>query len=101
MDVSTIRKKFIQIRRDNDMKKCGAELELKIRNIYFDAIDPQKVEGMVKSIYEKVHDFDDFQFLVKHAVELFPKKASQVNGATLFASLIALRQKLAEYVFKI
>jgi hypothetical protein len=54
-DASQIRRVFVKLRQDNEMKKLGAELELKIRNIYYDRIDPQKVEVIVNGIYRELH----------------------------------------------
>ena len=79
------------------MKKLGAELELKTCNIYFDRIDPQIVEGMVKSIYQHICDLEDITFLIKQAVALFPEEVNQVDGAILFDDLLALQQQFAKY----
>lgn len=53
-DAAKIREVFVTLRRENEMKKLAADLELKIRNIYYDRIDPQKVEGIVKGVYSVV-----------------------------------------------
>lgn len=98
IQVEKIRQSFTTLRRDNEMKKLGAELELKIRNIYFDRIDPQIVESMVKSIYTHIRDLQDIKFLLKYAVTLFPDEAKQVDGAILYDDLLALQKQLAEYV---
>ncbi|OQR80437.1 hypothetical protein THRCLA_12080, partial [Thraustotheca clavata] len=44
---TTMREHHVQLKQDNQKKKLAAELELKIRNIYFDRIDPVLVEPMV------------------------------------------------------
>ncbi|ETV90368.1 hypothetical protein, variant 3 [Aphanomyces invadans] len=44
---ASVRAAFMDLKRDNEKKKLAAELELKIRNIYFDCIDPSTVEPMV------------------------------------------------------
>lgn len=48
VEVEAIREKYLSLKRENEMKKMGAELQIKIRNIYFDRIDPSIVEGLVK-----------------------------------------------------
>lgn len=78
------------------MKKLAAELELKLRNIYFDRIDPQKVEGIVTGIYSVIHDLDDIKFLIKHAKVLFPDNSEDVVPATLRDDLVQLQNKLAQ-----
>ena len=78
------------------MKKLAAELELKLRNIYFDRIDPQKVEGIVNGIYEVIRDLDDIIFLIKHAKVLFPERSEDVVAATVRDNLVQLQNKLAQ-----
>jgi hypothetical protein len=38
--------------RDTAKVKMSAKLELKLRAIYYDVIEPESVEGVIKSIYE-------------------------------------------------
>lgn len=90
-----IRAVFVKLRRENEMKKLSAELELKIRAIYYDRINPTKVEGIVHSIYEVISELDEVRFLLKHAKELFPEHAAEIDGKVLYDRLIALRDKLA------
>ena len=92
---TVVRSDFIELRRSNEKKKLGAELELCIRRIYFDRIDPQNVEGMVKAIYLEIQDLEDVKFLIKHATKLFPPNASEVDGITLHDDLVQLQQELA------
>lgn len=42
------------LRRENAVKKLAADLELRLRQIYFDVIRVEAVEGIIKSIYEHV-----------------------------------------------
>jgi len=91
-----IRKIFITLRRENEMKKLAAELELKLRNIYFDRIDPQKVEGIVHGIYGEIRDLDDIKFLIKHAKVLFPDNSEDVVPGVLRDDLVQLQNKLAQ-----
>ena len=46
VDIDSIRDYFFQLRRENEMKKLAAELELKIRVIYFDRIKVELVEDI-------------------------------------------------------
>lgn len=94
-DAARVRAYFVQLKRDNERKRLSAELELKIRCIYFDAIDPQSVEGMVKGIYERVTELDDVKFLIKHAQALFPERAEQVDPEAVRAALVELQERLA------
>lgn len=76
--------------------QLAADLELKIRALYYDRIDVTKVEAMVNDILRVIPTLDDMQFLLEHAPLLFPREASSINGAHLHAAALALRAKLAE-----
>lgn len=52
-----IRKKYIVLRRSNERKLLASQLELKMRALYYDVIDPTAVEGYIASIYKQVGDF--------------------------------------------
>lgn len=47
VDVRQIHAQFVKLRRENKMKQLAAEVELKLRAIYFDRIRPELVEGIV------------------------------------------------------
>jgi hypothetical protein len=102
-DASEIRKVFVQLRQDNEMKKLGAELELKIRNIYYDRIDPQKVEVIVNGIYREMHSHGkssavklaDIKFLIQYSPTLFPENSEDIDPPVLYDNMVALQEKLA------
>jgi hypothetical protein len=98
-DPIKIRKSFEILRSENEMKKMSAELELKIRALYFDRIDPTCVEGMVKSIYKEIHQLKDIKFLIKHVPALFPPESKDVNGKNIHQKLVALQEEMARYLF--
>lgn len=52
-DAKAIRALFVRLKRENRMKKLAAEVELKIRAIYFNRIKPESVEGIVKVLYTR------------------------------------------------
>ncbi|ETV90367.1 hypothetical protein, variant 1 [Aphanomyces invadans] len=92
---ASVRAAFMDLKRDNEKKKLAAELELKIRNIYFDCIDPSTVEPMVASIYLEIKALSDIKFLIRHATVLFPPTADEVNGADLRKKLVGLQEDMA------
>ncbi|KAJ8599263.1 hypothetical protein CTAYLR_006231 [Chrysophaeum taylorii] len=95
-----VREKFVALRRDNDRKRASAELELKMRALYYDRIDPAKVEGYIKAIYEKNDDkplqLEDVRFLVQHAPRLFPDDPSEIEGRRIRDNVWTLQEKLTE-----
>ena len=83
------------IKRDNERKRMAAELEIQMRCIYYDAIDPQRVEGIVKAIYELVGELDDVRFLIKHAASLFPPTSEEVTGPLIARNIREMQERLA------
>lgn len=49
-----LRDKFVVLGRKNERKRLASQLELKMRAIYYDVIDPAAVEGYITSIYQQV-----------------------------------------------
>jgi hypothetical protein len=94
--VPRARQRFDALKRDNERKKLAAKLELRMRAIYYDKINPHSVEGIVSGIYKLVTSLDDVQFLIKHAATIFPPNALDITPAQVFADLRALQDKLAK-----
>lgn len=95
VDAMAVRRAYEVLRSESERKKRAADLELKIRNLYFDRIDPTSVEGMVQSIYDHVRELADVKFLIKHAAQLFPPLAKDVDGHAIQQQLVALQLEIA------
>jgi len=95
LDATRVRRAFDVLRTATERKKRAADLELKIRSLYFDRIDPTTVEGMVHQIYAHLPELSDVKFLIKHAAKLFPKDARSVDGRQIQQDLVALQQEFA------
>ncbi|KAL4108651.1 hypothetical protein PRIC1_000362 [Phytophthora ramorum] len=95
LDATRIRCDFDVLKTATERKKRAADLELKIRNLYFDRIDPTIVEGMVHQIYNHLPELSDIKFLIKHASKLFPKEARNVDGKQIQRDVVALQQEFA------
>lgn len=50
-----VKQKYVVLGRENERKKLKSKLELQMRAIYYDIIDPSAVEGYIASIYEQVY----------------------------------------------
>ena len=96
VDIGSIRDYFFQLRRENEMKKLAAELELKIRVIYFDRIKVELVEDMVHDIYREINDLDDIKFLIRYAPKLFPPTAKEVTGVGIADAVYGLQEQMAK-----
>lgn len=95
-DAVEIRRTFTTLRRDNQKKKLAAEVELKLRAIYFNVIRPERVEGIVKSIYEEVTTLNDIKFLLFYATQLFPPTPGELTAKGLKQAILDLRRKFRE-----
>ena len=97
-----LREKFVELRRHNDKKRLSAELELKMRAIYYDRIEPEHVEGYIKSIYEldepdeRELELEDIQFLIKNAPRLMPEHAEEITGKRVRSAVWELQARLTE-----
>jgi hypothetical protein len=96
VDIESIRDYFFTLRRENEMKKLAAELELKIRVIYFDRIKVELVEDMVHDIYNEVHNLEDIKFLIRYAPRLFPPTAGEVTGEGIAFAVLSLQEAMAK-----
>lgn len=96
-----IRSQFTNLRRDNDKKRLSAELELKMRALYYDNIDPAAVEGYIRSIYvaengERPLELEDIQFLIRNAARLLPDQPEEIRGDRVRAAVWGLQQQLTD-----
>ncbi|KAJ1458648.1 hypothetical protein M885DRAFT_513175 [Pelagophyceae sp. CCMP2097] len=96
-----VREQFTAMRRDNDKKRLSADLELKMRALYYDRIDPQHVEGYIRAIYvagpsERPLELEDVQFLIKYAAQVLPQDPRAITGAGVRSAVWALQRSLAD-----
>lgn len=95
-DAGAIQKRMRLLAIENQKKKLAADVELKLRALYFDRLRVERVEGMVKSIYEHVTELKDIKFMLHFAPVLFPDDPNDLSGDKLLAAIRALRKKRAE-----
>lgn len=95
VDPVAVRKAFDALADENDRKKRTADLELKLRAIYFDRIDPTAVEDIIQRIYPHVPLLADVKFLISHAAALLPANPADVDGAVIKQKIQQLQHELA------
>lgn len=95
-DARVIKRTYVVLKRENQMKKLAAEVELKLRAIYFNVIRPERVEGIVKGIYGEITTLNDMKFLLFYATQLFPPTPDEIDPKELKKALLGLRRKFAE-----
>lgn len=97
IDDDTIRKskeKFLTMRDDTRRDRMAAEVEIKLRCIYFDRIERSDVENVIRSIYKHVASLEDMQFLVKYASQVFPPSPDDANGELIWKNIVSLQEDL-------
>lgn len=95
MDALATRKAFDALAQENERKKLAADLELKLRAIYFDRVEPPVIENMVSQIYAHVPALTDVKFLIKHAAVLLPPEPKDVDGTTVQLKIVERQRQLA------
>lgn len=93
-DAKVIRTTLRTLRRQNEKKKMAAELELKIRAIYFDRIKVETIEGVIQKIYAAIPTLEDIQFLLKYASQILPPHAKDIVASKVYESLVDMRKRL-------
>lgn len=91
-----VREKYNEMKIEHELKRLSTEVELKIKAIYADRIDPHAVEGCIKSIYSEVNTIEDVKFLVRHAAAILPKEAKNIAGSDVKKQIGVLRRELAQ-----
>ncbi len=79
---------------DLERRKLSAELELKLRAVYFDRIRPEVVPGLVHDILAQIRTLRDMRFLLHHAKDILPPDPAGVSGAGVHPPLHDLRARL-------
>lgn len=91
-----VRDGFLAVSEETLRKQLGAEVELRLRAIYFGRTEPEEVERMVHSVLTHQPKLADVKFLLAHAKAVFPESPELVDGAAVYNACVALRRKLAE-----
>lgn len=87
--------KFVSMQRETQRKRMSAEVEIRLRNIYFDKVERSMVEEMLAAIYSSVKELEDIEFLVKYASQILPSKPEDaLDGALVWANILDLQSQL-------
>lgn len=94
--ISRAKEKFLAMRDSTKRDRMAAEVEIKIRNIYFDRIERSDVESVIHSIFQHVAKLEDMQFLVKYASQVFPPSPGDAEGALIWKNILRLQGELTD-----
>ena len=91
------KKRFYSLRNDTDRIRLSADVEIKIRAIYFDRIERSAVASLIESIYQHVHSLEDLHFLVNFSTAIFPIDGPHgVTGELISKKIKILQTELVE-----
>jgi len=85
---------FKAMQRDVHRQRLSADVEIKLRNVYFDRAERARITEMLDGIYRCVASLEDIQFLVKYATQILPNDPAQVTGELVWSNLLALQAEL-------
>ncbi|CAN0008701.1 unnamed protein product, partial [Ascophyllum nodosum] len=90
-------RKFTALRKKIERKRLASELELKMRAVYYDVIDPAAVEGYIAFIYrQQVKPLEDIQFIVRRASKILPPNPEDITGEGVERSMLALQKEMTD-----
>lgn len=85
---------FYEFKRDTDRKRLAADVEIKLRGMYFDRIERSTVTEVLDSIYEYVNSLEDIQFLIQYATQVLPQNVEEASGALIWDNILQLQTDL-------
>lgn len=86
--------KFYNFQKETHRKRMAADVEIKLRGIYFDRIERSLVMDVIDSIYDKVKTLEDIQFLCKYASQIFPPTPEECTGELVWDNILVLQSSL-------
>lgn len=95
-DIKEVKVLFDQTRRHKYAKVLLAKLELKLRCLYFNMVQPSDVEKMVNDVYSVLPELDQVQFVIRNLNEIFPPDPKEVNKELVYNNTITLKAKFDE-----
>jgi len=88
------RQLLTEFRRDTDRSRLAADVEIKLRGMYFDRIERAEVTTLLDSIYSNVESLEDVQFLVQYAPQVLPPEPQQATGEKIWSNILNLQHDL-------
>jgi Leucine-rich repeat (LRR) protein len=86
-----------QFQRDTKRQRLSADLDISLRNVYFDRIERESVEHVISAIYDKVSLLEDIEFLIKYASQVLPPTPVEaLNGNLVWNNIVALQSQLTQ-----
>ena len=91
-----VKSNFKEMQRDTTRVRLSADVEIKLRAIYFDRAERSEIDFMLSDIYKHVKSLEDIQHLVQYAADIMPEEAKDVTGAVVWDKMLAHQQMLTD-----
>lgn len=91
-----VKNSFEEMQRETTRVRLSADVEIKLRAIYFDRAERSEIDEMLSGIYKNVKTLEDIEHLVKYAKDIMPDDPKMVTGETVWANLLAHQASLIE-----
>ena len=91
-----VKEAFEEMQRQTTRKRLAADVEIKLRAIYYDRAERREIDAMIHGIYKNVISLEDIQHLVKYAIDIMPHEPTEVTGSGVWKSLLAHQELLTE-----
>jgi hypothetical protein len=91
-----VKSNFEEMQRETTRVRLSADVEIKLRAIYFDRAERSEIDAMLASIYKSVKSLEDIEHLVRYAKEIMPDDPKIVTGVVVWTNLLAHQQSLIE-----
>ena len=80
-----VKNSFEEMQRETTRVRLSADVEIKLRAIYFDRAERSEIDEMLSGIYKNVKTLEDIEHLVKYAKDIMPDDPKMVTGETVYA----------------
>jgi len=91
-----VKENFEEMQRQTTRKRLAADVEIKLRAVYYDRASRQDIDAMLEGIYRHVPSLEDIQHLVKYVVNIMPAEPEDVTGPLVWKNLLAHQALLTE-----
>ena len=91
-----VKENFEQMQRDTLRQRLSADVEIKLRAIYYDRADRSQIDEMLSSIYKSVQSLEDIRHLVKYAKDIMMADPQDVTGSNVWKSMLLHQKELVE-----
>ena len=91
-----VKHNFEEMQRETTRVRLSADVEIKLRAIYFDRAERSEIDAMLAGIYKSVKTLEDIEHLVKYAKDIMPDDPKSVTGEVVWTNLLDHQAMLIE-----